>query len=322
MEYMVNAASGGMALAKDDIKIADYINFAQQNLEQLIRLARQVSELFAKRKEIKHEEAAEAVGVTGDFRGIDVPTDPEVVKANHDAANEQLKEDMAVAIWRGVTQNLDQDGSYGFTRDMKRAPEGTYTLDGKPVSPCPERAMVHPDSTPERDAIIREDANNDFARFLTGDDTKTYADLTDDEKTQVKMLQSMGDQELEIGVLQAGKLAVFGMKLTDGLFGVQSGRTRKTAYSIDPATGDFVLDYTISAHTPSFTNARGEQTPLDPDSSRQNMSFRIAISSAELLRLSGLDWSQFTRNNLPDMEFSQLEFNASYINNTDKSDGE
>jgi hypothetical protein len=321
MEYMVNAASGGMALAKDDIKIADYLNFAQQSLEQLIRLARQVSELFAKRKEIKHEEAAAALGVTGDFREIDIPTDPEVVKANHDAANEQLKDDIASYIGRGVTKNLGNDGVDEFTHDLKRTQLGDITLDGRPVSPCPERAMGLTPSK-DKDDIIREDANNDFARFLTGDDTKTYADLTDDEKTQVKILQSMGHQDLEIGTLTAGKRAVFGMKLLDGAFNIPSGlsgRTKTMAYSRDPDTGDFVLDFTISARIESFTNARGEERPFNANSSRQNMSLRIAIPAAELVRLSGLDWSQVPRNNLPGVEFSQFQFNASYINNKNKN---
>jgi hypothetical protein len=317
MEYLVNAASGGMALAKDDIKIADYLNFAQQSLEQLIRLARQVSELFAKRKEIKHEEAREAVGFTGDFE-IDVPTDPDEVKANHDAADEQLKGDMAKLMGKGVINNLDKDGSRDFMGDLERSNPGELTLDGKPMTPCPERGLEFRPSTSERDAIIREDANDDFAHFFTGDDTKTYADLTDEEKTQIKMLQSMGHQETEGSLLSAGKRAVFGMEELDGLFNT-SDRTRKIAYSRDPVTGDFVLEVTLSLRTETFTDADGETIMFNPASSRQNMSLRIAISSAELLRLSELDWSQITRDNLPGVTFSQFEFNASYILNKNKN---
>jgi hypothetical protein len=319
MEYLVNAASGGMALAKDDIKIADYLNFAQQSLEQLIRLARQVSELFAKRKEIKQKQQEEAVGFTGDFRGIDVPTDPEKVKANHDTAHEQLKGDMAKLMGKGVLNNLDKDGSRDFMLDLARTQPGDITLDGRPMSPCPERGLVHPDSSNAREDIIREDANDDFAHFLTGDDTKTYADLTDKQKTQVKMLQSIGNQEMEGSLLSAGKRTVFGMEELDGDFGGQAGRTRTIAYSTDRATGDFVLEVTYSSPIDSFVDASGRRIQLDQDSSRINMNFRIAIPSAELVQLSGLDWSQITRNNLPGVEFSQLEFNVSYILNRDKS---
>jgi hypothetical protein len=60
MEYLVNAASGGMALGKADIKIANYINYTEQCLEQLIRLAQQVNALWAKRQGIKEKQAQAA----------------------------------------------------------------------------------------------------------------------------------------------------------------------------------------------------------------------------------------------------------------------
>jgi hypothetical protein len=55
LEYMVNAASGGMALGKADIKIADYIKFSQDNLEALSKMARKVYKLWAKRKEVRKQ---------------------------------------------------------------------------------------------------------------------------------------------------------------------------------------------------------------------------------------------------------------------------
>jgi cell wall-associated NlpC family hydrolase len=61
LEYLVNATSGGVALGKEDIKIADYVKFSQDNLEALIKLVRKANQLWAKRKEIvkqKEEEAA------------------------------------------------------------------------------------------------------------------------------------------------------------------------------------------------------------------------------------------------------------------------
>jgi hypothetical protein len=96
LEYLVNAASGGMALAKDDIKIADYINFAQQSLEQLIRLARQVSELFAKRKEIQAKQVAEDIaGARRALRGG--LNDDEAVVA---AAQIHAQVNAGVAAWQ------------------------------------------------------------------------------------------------------------------------------------------------------------------------------------------------------------------------------
>jgi murein DD-endopeptidase MepM/ murein hydrolase activator NlpD len=61
LEYLVNATSGGMALGKEDINIADYVKFSEDNLEALIKLARKANQLWAKRKDIvkqKEEEAA------------------------------------------------------------------------------------------------------------------------------------------------------------------------------------------------------------------------------------------------------------------------
>ena len=55
LEYLVNAASGGMALAKEDIKIADYMKFTQENLEALLKVAKKIQRSWAKRKEMKEK---------------------------------------------------------------------------------------------------------------------------------------------------------------------------------------------------------------------------------------------------------------------------
>ncbi|MDR2663472.1 MAG: hypothetical protein LBC31_10800 [Treponema sp.] len=59
LEYLVNTASGAMALGKADIKIADYVKFSQDNLEALIKLARKANKLWAKRKEIVKQKKEE-----------------------------------------------------------------------------------------------------------------------------------------------------------------------------------------------------------------------------------------------------------------------
>jgi hypothetical protein len=59
LEYLVNSASGGMALGKADIKIADYIKFAEDNLISLSRIGRKAFGLWTKRKEIIEQKVVE-----------------------------------------------------------------------------------------------------------------------------------------------------------------------------------------------------------------------------------------------------------------------
>ncbi|MDR1030657.1 MAG: hypothetical protein LBL76_07275, partial [Treponema sp.] len=59
LEYLVNAASGGMALGKADIKIADYVKYSEDSLESLVKIARKIFGLNAKRKAIRKERLKE-----------------------------------------------------------------------------------------------------------------------------------------------------------------------------------------------------------------------------------------------------------------------
>jgi outer membrane biosynthesis protein TonB len=59
LEYLVNAASGGMALGKADIKIADYVKYSEDSLESLVKIARKIFSLNAKRKAIRKERLKE-----------------------------------------------------------------------------------------------------------------------------------------------------------------------------------------------------------------------------------------------------------------------
>ncbi|MDR2759473.1 MAG: hypothetical protein LBB78_08830 [Spirochaetaceae bacterium] len=52
LEYLINASSGGMAMGKADIKIADYIKFAEDNLISLAKIGKKAFGLWTKRKEI------------------------------------------------------------------------------------------------------------------------------------------------------------------------------------------------------------------------------------------------------------------------------
>jgi hypothetical protein len=59
LEYMVNAASGGMALSGDaDVRIAEYMKFTVDNLEELLRLGRRFNGVWA---ELKKHRAAMAM---------------------------------------------------------------------------------------------------------------------------------------------------------------------------------------------------------------------------------------------------------------------
>jgi hypothetical protein len=68
LEYLVNVASGGMALSGEaDVRIAEYMKFTVDNLEELLKLARRFDSLWAERnvraKQIERDEAEYANGV-------------------------------------------------------------------------------------------------------------------------------------------------------------------------------------------------------------------------------------------------------------------
>jgi hypothetical protein len=93
LEYMVNAASGAMALEKGDIKIAEYVNFTQDNLVALIKLARKVNTLWAKRKEIRKQKKAEAEAAAA-LAALTAPLHAEVKDISDDGGVlDQLQEE-------------------------------------------------------------------------------------------------------------------------------------------------------------------------------------------------------------------------------------
>jgi hypothetical protein len=54
LEYLVNAASGGMALSGEaDVRIAEYIKFTIDNLKNLAQLGRRLNSVWMKRKEVE-----------------------------------------------------------------------------------------------------------------------------------------------------------------------------------------------------------------------------------------------------------------------------
>jgi hypothetical protein len=97
LEYLVNAASGGMALNKADIQIADYLKFSEDNLEALIKIARKASALWAKRKEIVKQKEAERAAAAAAAAAAERLRREELMRAMEIDPNEALEKDAFIA---------------------------------------------------------------------------------------------------------------------------------------------------------------------------------------------------------------------------------
>jgi murein DD-endopeptidase MepM/ murein hydrolase activator NlpD len=147
LEYLVNATSGGMALGKEDINIADYIKFSQDNLEALIKLVRKANQLWAKRKEIvkQKEEAArleaemeaalEAKRIAEEQRQKEEDEEKkkrlEAEKQRREEANLEGNGDETTGTSSG-SEDVE-DGTIG-TEATSEVPEATTTTEGNEVN--------------------------------------------------------------------------------------------------------------------------------------------------------------------------------------------
>jgi hypothetical protein len=156
LEYLVNAASGGMALGEEDIKIADYVKFSQDNLEALIKLARKVNTLWAKRKEIvKQKEAAArlAAEIEAALKALEAErTAAEAEAEKQRQKEEEEKERLEAEKQRREEANLEGNGDDGANEPDKPAtavtgsigdvPEATTEVPEVTTSADPSRPTV------------------------------------------------------------------------------------------------------------------------------------------------------------------------------------
>jgi phage baseplate assembly protein gpV len=169
LEYLVNAASGAMALDKSaDIKIADYVKFSQENLEALIKLARKANALWAKRKEIvkkKDEErrkkaAAQLIAEQeeAERQQLEAEERRKIAEAEWEAALHETGEEMGevlaeedqrraqAAEEQRIRDEEDLDDDAGAPVRPAPAPAGDDDDAGAPVEPAPAPAADDDDA--------------------------------------------------------------------------------------------------------------------------------------------------------------------------------
>jgi hypothetical protein len=294
MEYLVNAASGGMALAKDDIKIADYINFAQQSLEQLIRLARQVSELFAKRKEIKLEQQEEAEKFTGNVKN---PMNPDKAAENHATAVDYFGENISNTLRENIANQARSDdpetkSSSQFLKDLTR--DMDLEVGGVKVPNRDPDGNLLEDSNIDGQHALHQQANEIIRGFLAGDDEsfrRPLSELSAEQKQQIYIVEALCTQILAIAARTANSIDTLGegnilMRDTNG----NSPEDEYKFVMTKDAEGNIVVTLTSTAHADALSGDTAF-IELDSNNSTNKATGSFSISKKELRRLSGLNWT-------------------------------
>jgi hypothetical protein len=280
-----------MALAKDDIKIADYLNFAQQSLEQLIRLARQVSELFAKRKEIRETRAE----LTTDL-DLDIPTYPEKVKANHAKAEDDFANtmgDQGKKIIARQARNADPETFTGseFLKDLVRSGDVEVGRTKLPITDTNGNTLGENDTAAQRS--LHQQVDDIIGDFLAEGNPHFTNASSDEQKLQIRILEALCNQALPIAAKTANDMGILGGRyVLDGENPLDS--TMKYTITRDD-DGNFVVavDYTANPDMLS-KKSDGEMNPLDQANSVNKITASVSITPVELGRLSKLTWTDTT----------------------------
>jgi hypothetical protein len=357
-QYAQCVASGSIAVDGHvtDIQVGDYIKFAVDTLKggaQLIRSITEVARAWGRYHEEKAAAAAEAerlaaeeqeanelivasvqktiideetaaraaAGLTGDL-DITIPTDPNEVAANHAAATTGYEQDLDTLVALAVVHNEESglEGARGLGGDLERGMK--LTINGEPVS----TTSGEPPGSSAAVAAVQANANEDFARFLTKNDEdgpKSFANLTDTQKREVCILQSMLDQGLQNHAEARAANALFGPQQS-----VSVVATTGTDSMVDPSIptpvrqnsitqdGDnYVIGYTANSPIKlvQINSPGGMIAQFDPNQSKRETTVAVTISRAEVTRLAGLNWGPgINTSALPDAY--KLKFIATYLN--------
>jgi hypothetical protein len=274
-----------------------------------------VSELFAKRKEIKQE----AVGFTGDI-DLDIPTDKDEVRANHEAAEKQFAEQMgesAKKIIARQAQSSDPETLEG-SQFLKDLPRGTdLVVNGKkvPVKDANGNSVsASNDKVAQR--ALHQQADDIIRDFLSGDDptfARPLSELTNEQKQQIRILEALCTQYTPDKAETANIMSILGPGYEFGGASHSPKNTFKYVMNKD-TEGNIVVTLTATFYLGSLIKLNnGELIYLDAFNSTSKVTASVAISPDELGRLSGLTW------NVPDDQLTdehRPQFAKKSINGT------
>jgi hypothetical protein len=255
---------------------------------------------------IEEEAAARAAAGLPDDCEIKLPFAPDVVAANSAAADEYLAG--AVAEFP-ASQMGKANPDEQFKADVGR--QLNVTLNGETMAkelgdiPGADTSLTYD----ARTAVLLENANNQFARFITGDSDATFAGLTDVQKREVYLMESLCNQGLEIPTATAGKKGLFGPDFNNAVVGSSSG-SEDRKFTIDRDGDNFVFKSVSLYHVGSISDFNREPFytyPVDRATSTEHSSVGFTFSKAELTRMASLNWQNVGNRLQPPAEY-QLKF--------------